>query len=179
MWPPNQNPSSIYRRQCWNGCWELETPRLHGVSCESVDWNPYSSIGFARQCGCTILWLSSQIQQLHNEKYLTCSSDISFWHACVCVRHFILTCIWVHNPMIAGQPIFFQPWTVDTIVHLQTKLQNCEPIHLSCFVVDLRERHLGVLDTLFWRSFFGGALSSVSISWEPFLKAQCHWCFPA
>jgi hypothetical protein len=22
---------------------------------ESVDWNPYSSIGFARQCGCTIL----------------------------------------------------------------------------------------------------------------------------
>jgi hypothetical protein len=29
------------------------------------------------------------------------------------------------------------------------KLQNCEPIDLSRYVVDLRERHLGVLDTLF------------------------------
>ena len=27
---------------------------LHGVSRASLDWNPYSSIGFARQCGCTI-----------------------------------------------------------------------------------------------------------------------------
>jgi len=37
------------------GYWGSETPRLHGVSCESVDWNPYSSIGFTRQCGCTFL----------------------------------------------------------------------------------------------------------------------------
>ena len=25
---------------CLKWCWESETPRLHGVSCESVDWNP-------------------------------------------------------------------------------------------------------------------------------------------
>jgi hypothetical protein len=39
------------RWQRRKGCWGSETPCLHGVSCESVDWNPYSSIGFARQCG--------------------------------------------------------------------------------------------------------------------------------
>ena len=27
-------------RECWKGCWGSETPRLHGVSCASVDWNP-------------------------------------------------------------------------------------------------------------------------------------------
>jgi len=43
--------------------------------------------------------------------------------------------------MIAGQPISFLLWMVS---HngLQQKLQNCGPIDLSRFVVDLRERHL-------------------------------------
>ena len=27
----------------------------YGVPCTSVDWNPYSAIGFVRQCGCTDL----------------------------------------------------------------------------------------------------------------------------
>jgi hypothetical protein len=35
--------------------------------CEGVDWNHYRSIGFARQCDCTILWL---FQQLHMKKVL-------------------------------------------------------------------------------------------------------------
>jgi len=95
--------------QCWKGCWESETPRLHGVSCESVDWNPYSSIGFAWQCGCTILWLNPTATQ---------------WK-----RSYMLACSWVHNLMIANQPIFFLPWMVWQ--NRKQKLQNCEPIDLS------------------------------------------------
>ena len=80
--------------QCWKGYWGSETPRLHGVSCESVDWNnnPYSSIGITQQCGCTFFWLNPAPTQ---------------WK-----RYYMLTCSWVHDPMIAGQHIFFLPWMV-------------------------------------------------------------------
>jgi hypothetical protein len=50
--------------------------------------------------------------------------------------------------LVAGQPIFFLPWMVSAMDGLtqsytfKQKLQNCEPIDLSRFVVDLRERHL-------------------------------------
>ena len=85
--------SPLQKWKCWKGCWGSETPRLHSVSCESsVDWNPYSSIGFARQCGCTNLWLNLTATQ---------------WK-----RSWLLTCSWVHGPMIAGQPVFFLPWMV-------------------------------------------------------------------
>ena len=73
--------------QCWKGCWGSVTPRLYGVSCGSVDWNPYSSIGFAWQCGCTILWPNPIATQ---------------WK-----RSYMLTCSWVHDPTIAGQPYSF------------------------------------------------------------------------
>jgi len=35
--------------QCWKGYWGSEASRQNGVSCASVDWNPYSTIGFTRQ----------------------------------------------------------------------------------------------------------------------------------
>ena len=58
-------------RHCWKGCWKSETPRLHGVSYVCVDWNPYSSIGFTRQCGCTILWLNPTATQRKRSSMLT------------------------------------------------------------------------------------------------------------
>jgi hypothetical protein len=68
--------------------------------------------------------LTKSNSQLPNEKGLTCR------HAAA------------HDPMIAGQPVPFCHGRSDTIVYLPTKLQNCEPIDLSRFVVDLRERHM-------------------------------------
>jgi hypothetical protein len=56
----------------------------------------------------------------------------------------MLTYSWAHNLVIAGQPIFFLPWMTQSYIFKQ-KLQNCEPIGLSRFVVDLRERHLEYL----------------------------------
>ena len=53
----------------------------------------------------------------------------------------MLTYSWAHNLVIAGQPIFFLPWMTQSYIFKQ-KLQNCEPIDLSRFVVDLREKHL-------------------------------------
>ena len=53
----------------------------------------------------------------------------------------MLTYSWAHNLVIAGQPIFFLPWMTQSYTFKQ-KLQHCEPIDLSRFVVDLRERHL-------------------------------------
>jgi len=112
--------------QCWKGCWGSETPRLHGVSCESVDWNPYSSIGFARQCSCTTLWLNPTATQ---------------WK-----RSYMLTCSWVHDPVIAGHPIFFLPRMV---------WHNCIFSNKSWsqpFCRRPQGETLGVLDTSFWNS---------------------------
>ena len=95
------------------------------ASCGSSGLEPYSSIGSARQCGCTILWLNPTATQ---------------W-----IRSYMLTCSWVHDPMIAGQPIFFLPWMVGHQAQSYTfkqKLHYCESFDLSRFVVDLRERHL-------------------------------------
>ena len=94
---------------------------------KSVDWNSYSSIGFARQCSCTILWLNPTATQ---------------WK-----RSYMLTCIWVHDPMIAGQPVFILPWMV---------WHNRISSNLGCRIVSLlisavlstSRRPLGVLDTL-------------------------------
>jgi len=55
----------------------------------------------------------------------------------------MLTCSWAHGLMIAGQPIF--PSAMDGLTQsfiFKQKLQNCEPIDLSRFVADLRERHM-------------------------------------
>ena len=132
--------------QCWKGCRESETPCLHGVSCASVDWNPYSSIGFARQCGCsTIPWLN-WISSYPMKKVLHADMQL-----------YMIQWLLAHAPMIAG------PWSndcwsngcwpmvspylsaIDGLTQLYTfkqNLQNCEPIDLSRFVVDLRERHM-------------------------------------
>ena len=58
---------------------------------DEFNWiiNPYSSICFARQCGCTILWLNSTATQ---------------WR-----RSYMLTYSWAHDQMVAGQPILFLP----------------------------------------------------------------------
>jgi len=110
--------------QCWKECRESETPCLHGVSLthkrglEPLQFN----------CFCAAMRLYNSLtksnSQLPNEKGLTCR------HAAA------------HDPMIAGQPVPFCHGRSDTIVYLPTKLQNCEPIDLSRFVVDLRERHM-------------------------------------
>jgi hypothetical protein len=119
--------------QCWKGCWKSKTPRLHGVSCESsVDWNPYSSIGFARQCGCTNLWLNPTATQWKRSRMLTCSL--------------------AHGPMIAGQPILILPWMVW---HNRIPSNKAAKLwtHWSqpfCRRPE-RETH-GVLDTSFWDS---------------------------
>jgi hypothetical protein len=110
--------------QCWKGCWGSETPHLHGVSCKSMDWNPYSSIGFARQCGCTILWLKFYSYTMkkvsHADMQLSTRSN-DCWSAHILSAMDCLT-----------QSYIFKQ-----------KLQNyCEPIDLSRFVLDLRERHL-------------------------------------
>jgi len=103
---------------------DVGSQSLHAVSCASVDWNSYSSIGFARQCGYTLLWLNPTATQ---------------WK-----RFNMLTYSWVHDPKIAGQPYSFCHGWSGTIVYLQTeaaKLWN----HSSqpfCRVVDLRERLL-------------------------------------
>jgi len=109
--------------QCWKGYWGSKTPRLYGVSCESVDWNPYSSIGFTRQCSCTILYLNPTATQ--------------WW-----IRSYMLTCSWVQDPLMPVSPYSFcHGWLTQSYTFKQ-KLQHCEPIDLSRFVVDLRERHL-------------------------------------
>ena len=116
------------------------------ASCVSVDWNPYSSIGFARQCGCsTIPWLN-WISSYPMKKVLHADMQL-----------YMIQWLLAHAPMIAG------PWSndcwsngcwpmvspylsaIDGLTQLYTfkqNLQNCEPIDLSRFVVDLRERHM-------------------------------------
>ena len=66
------------------GCWRLG---LLGVSYVSVDWNPYSSIGFA---GNAAIQFFNPIQQQHNEKGL-------------------LTCSCAQGLINAGQLLFFLP----------------------------------------------------------------------
>jgi hypothetical protein len=109
--------------QCWEGCWGSETPSLHGVSCASVDWNPYSSIGFARQCGCTRSLIKSNSytmkKVLHADMQLSTRSN-DCWSAHILSAMDGLT-----------QSYIFKQ-----------KLQDCEPIDLSSFVVDFRKRHL-------------------------------------
>jgi len=102
----------VYHAKVWIGTPTVQL--VYGVSCESVDWNPYSSIGLwciMRERGleplqfswfrATILWI---IQQLHNGKGLTC------WHAAE------YTIQW----LLVSPYLFCHGWS-DTIVHLQRK----------------------------------------------------------
>jgi hypothetical protein len=80
--------------------------------------NPSSSpIGFARRCSCAIIW---HIQQLDNDKGLTCwhAAEHTVWRTLVTSYSFCRGCLTQSN-------IFKQ------------KLQNCEPIGLSRFAVNL------------------------------------------
>jgi len=93
--------------QCWKECWGSKTPRLHGVSPASVDWNPYGSIGFTRQCGCTILRLNPTATQLK--------------------RSYMLTCSWVHIPIIAGQPIILS--AMVGLTQLSSSNRGCKTVN--------------------------------------------------
>jgi hypothetical protein len=78
------------------------------------------------------------IQQLRNEKGLIC----------------MLTCSWVHGPMIAGQPMlsFCHGWS-DTFVYLQTTKAAKLWTHWSQpFCRGPQGETLGVLDTSFCNS---------------------------
>jgi len=70
---------------------------LLGVSCASVDWNPYSSISFALQCGCTIVWPDQNATQ---------------WKI-----SYILTCSWAHDLII----LFATDGLTQTIRYLRTE----------------------------------------------------------
>ena len=97
--------------------------RLHGMSCESVDWNPHSSIGFAAMRLYTFLTKSNSYTMkkvLHAHMQLsTLSND----------------CWSVH--ILSAMDGLTQSYI------FKQKLLNGEPIDLSRFVVDLlRQRHL-------------------------------------
>jgi len=55
----------------------------------------------------------------------------------------MLTCIWVHDPMIAGQPILLLPWMVwHHHISSNKSCKTVSPLDVNRLVVDLRERHL-------------------------------------
>jgi len=108
--------------QCWKGCWESETPRLHGVSCE-IGTPTVQLVS----CGNAAV----QFFELHNEIGLTC------WHA---AEYRSKDC-WSAHILSAMEDL------TQSYIFKQ-KLRHCEPIDLSRFVVDLRERHLE-----YWTSY--------------------------
>ena len=114
--------------------WESKTPRRNGVSCVSVNWNPYSSIGFVRQCSCAILWPNLTATQRK--------------------RSYMLTYSWAHGIMIAGQPIisFCHGWS-DTIIYLQTEATEWWALISAILSSTSAGRGTWSSDTLFWHAF--------------------------
>jgi hypothetical protein len=106
------------------------TPLLHGALCESVAWSLCNSSYFALQCVCTIPNTQCS-SSTFIRKVLQADMQLSSWPPEYWTSH-ILSAM----EGLAQSYMFKQ------------KLLNREPIDLSRFVVDLRDRHLG-----FWAPF--------------------------
>jgi len=94
------------------------------VSCASVDWNPYNSIGFARAA-----------MRLYN--FLTKSNSFTIKK----VLHADMQLSTKSNDCWSAHILSAIDDLTQSYIFKQ-KLQNCEPIDLSRYVVDLRERHM-------------------------------------
>jgi len=113
--------------------------RMLGVRDTTPSWcvmrecglEPLQLIVFARQCGCTIIWLNLTATQ---------------WN-----RSYMLTSNWVHGLMIAGQPIFFLPWMVWP--NRISSNRSCKTVSMGHWSQSFCRRPqgetLGVLDTSF------------------------------
>jgi hypothetical protein len=120
--------------QCWKGYWGSKTPRHHGVSWESVDWNPYYLIGRAAMRLYSYLLFDYYFQQLHMNKVLHADTQLS-------TR--INDCWSTYS--------FCRGWS-DTIVYLQMKAAKMWTHWSQPFCCRPQGETLGVLDTLFWNT---------------------------
>jgi hypothetical protein len=120
--------------QCWKGFLESDTPLFHGKLCESVAWSPCSLTGFPAA------------MRLYNS-LTQCNSSM------------------MRKVLQADMQLSSRPpecWSsmeggLTQSYMFKQKLLNCEPMDLSRFVVDLRDRHLE-----FWTPFSDSHLESAT-----------------
>jgi hypothetical protein len=116
--------------QCWK---DSRSQRHHSfmVRCASVAWSLCNSIGFVLQCVCTIPLPNATVPRW-GSKVLQADMQLSSKSpAC-----------WSSHILSAMEEGLTQSYMI------KQKLLICEPIDLSQFVVDLRDRHLE-----FWAPF--------------------------